>query len=362
MFENYYAVIMAGGSGTRLWPLSRQARPKQMLQIGRPESLFQMAVQRLEGLFPPERIFVVTVAEQACQFQKQVPEIPADNYLLEPLPRGTASVVGLAAVAIHQRDPLAAMAILTADHFIGNAERFRQLLQAGYKTAQQGYLVTLGISPTYPATGYGYIEFGQQTGQVDGVEVFQAVKFKEKPSGEQAAVFLSGGDHAWNSGMFIWRAQDILAEFASQMPELYGQLQMIGNAWLTPQRDAVLQEVWPQVKVQTIDYGIMEGAKRVAVIPAAGLEWNDVGSWESLFEVLPADENGNVSLARQLLSIDSSGTLVYAENSDRLIVTIGTEDLIVVDTGDVILVCSRAQAQKVKEAVSQLKDSQPGYI
>jgi mannose-1-phosphate guanylyltransferase len=362
MFDNYFAVIMAGGSGTRLWPLSRQARPKQTLQIGRPESLFQLAVQRLEGLFPPERILVVTIAEQAQLFQQQVPAIPAENYLLEPLPRGTASVVGLAAVAIHQRNPHACMAILTADHFIGNAERFRLLLQTGYEVAQNNYLVTLGITPTYPATGYGYIQFGQSIGQFEGADVFQALKFKEKPSEELAANFIAGGDHAWNSGMFIWQVQDILEEFALQMPALSSQLQVIAEAWDTPQREAVLQQVWPQVKAQTIDYGIMEGARRVAVIPAAGLEWNDVGSWESLFEVLPADEHGNIVQARQVLSIDSSGTLVYAENSDRLIVTIGTDDLIVVDTGDVIMVCSRSQAQKVKEAVSQLKANKPAFI
>lgn len=362
MFENYFAVIMAGGSGTRLWPLSRQARPKQMLQIGHPESLFQMAVERLEGLFPPERIFVVTVAEQARQFQQQVPGIPAENYLLEPLPRGTASVVGLAAVAIQDRDPNAVMTILTADHFIGNAQRFRELLQAGYKTARQGYLVTLGITPTYPATGYGYIEFGQKIGQFDGVDVFQAVKFKEKPTVEFAEKFIAGGDHAWNSGMFIWQVRDILAEFARQMPALSDQLEIIGQAWPTSQRDAVLQKIWPGVKVETIDYGIMEGAVRVAVIPAAGLEWNDVGSWESLFEVLPADEHGNITQAQKVLSIDSSGTMVYVRNSDRLVVTIGTEDLIVVDTGDVIMVCRRDQAQKVKEAVRQLKASRPEFI
>ena len=173
MEEHYYAVIMAGGGGTRLWPLSRQSRPKQMLRLIDERSLFQTSVQRLEGVFPPERILVVTVADQAGQLMEQCPEIPAENYLLEPLPRGTASVVGLAAVALQQRDPQASMAILTSDHYIGDEERFRLLLRAAYAVAQDDYLVTLGIAPSFPATGYGYIQRGEPLGQYGGLEVYR---------------------------------------------------------------------------------------------------------------------------------------------------------------------------------------------
>jgi len=362
VYENYYAVIMAGGSGTRLWPLSRQERPKQMLPIGGSYSLFQLAVQRLEGIFDPDHIFVVTVAEQAKHFRVQVPAIPAENYLIEPLPRGTASAIGMATLAIQKQNPLATIAIVTADHFIGNTARFHRFLESAYLVAQEGRLVTLGIEPAFAATGYGYIQSGPSLGSFAEAEVASVLRFCEKPTEEVALSFLASGDYAWNSGMFIWRAADIWQEFARQMPALFQHLETISAAWGSPEQNAVVQETWPKLKSETIDYGIMEGAKNVAIIRASGLDWNDVGSWDSLYDVLPNDADGNILHARQVLSIDSKGTLVYAENSDRLFVTIGTEDLIIVDTGDVLMVCPRKDAQKVKQAVAELKKSSPQYI
>ena len=362
MYENYYAVIMAGGSGTRLWPLSRQERPKQMLPIGGSYSLFQLAVQRLEGIFDPDHIFVVTVAEQAKHFQVQVPAIPAANYLIEPLPRGTASAIGMAALAIQKQNPAATIAIVTADHFIGNTTRFRRFLEAAHMIAGQGHLVTLGIPPSFAATGYGYIQSGPSLGTFEEAEVFSVLRFCEKPTQEVATSFVESGEYSWNSGMFIWRAADIWKEFARQMPDLFNHLETIAAAWNTPDKNSVIQEIWPQLKNETIDYGIMEGAQNVAIIRASGLDWNDVGSWDSLYDVLPNDADGNILHAKQVLSIDSKGTLVYAENSDRLFVTIGTEDLIIVDTGDVLMVCARKDAQKVKQAVAELKKSSPKYI
>ncbi len=232
MQDNFYAVIMAGGGGTRLWPLSRKSRPKQMLDLVDERSLFQTAVHRLDGLFTPDRIYVVTVEEQAKGLQAQAPEIPAENYLLEPMPRGTASVVGFAAVAIQNRDPKASMAVVTADHIIGNEEKFRQLLMAAYDVAQKGYLVTLGISPTSPSTGYGYVQQGELLGAYRGQEVFHALKFREKPSTDGAhRRCWSAGDHTWNSGMFIWRVDNVMAEIARQMPDLNTKLTEISDAW-----------------------------------------------------------------------------------------------------------------------------------
>ncbi len=362
MNSNYYAVIMAGGSGTRLWPLSRQERPKQTLSIGGSSSLFQLAVKRLQGLLDYDHIFVVTVAEQAKLFQIQVPEIPIDNYVIEPMPRGTASAIGLATVAIRSQAPQATIAILTADHFIGNNNRFHKFLQAAFLVAQQGRLVTLGVKPVFPSTGYGYIQSGQKLGVYNDVAAFSVLRFSEKPSFETANEYIASGDYSWNSGMFIWRAQDIWEEFTRQMPELSDSLQRIAQDWHTPQRNRTLQEAWPRLSVQTIDYGIMENAQRVAVIPVDGLDWNDVGSWESLYDVLPKDADGNLLQASQVLAFESRGTLVYAENSSRLFVTIGTQDLIIVDTGDVLMVCPRDQAQKVKQVVAELKKSSPQYI
>ena len=358
MQDNYYAVIMAGGGGTRLWPLSRKSRPKQMLDLVDERSLFQTAVQRLEGLFTPDRIYVVTVEEQARGLQAQAPEIPAENYLLEPMPRGTASVVGFAAVAIQNRDPQASMAVVTADHIIGNEAKFRQLLSSAYEAAQDGYLVTLGISPAGPSTGYGYVQQGELIGEYRGEEVFKALRFKEKPSLERAQKMLAGGDHTWNSGMFIWRVDHVMAEIARQMPTLNAKLAEISLAWDQPQSLEVIRRVWPTLQPETIDYGIMEGAQNVAVIPAKGLAWSDVGAWDALYELLPGDEVGNIIKGGQHLAIDSQNTLVYTNQEERLIVTIGVEDLIVVDTGDVVMVCHRDQAQKVRQAVDYLKENE----
>lgn len=357
MDNNYYAVIMAGGGGTRLWPLSRTNRPKQMLKLGSERTLFQIACDRLEGLFPPERILVVTIAEQAVDLQKQVPEIPVENYLLEPLPRGTASVVGLAATVLYKRDPQSVMAVLTADHVIENVTYFQKLMRAAYKAAQSRYLVTLGITPNVPSTGYGYIQRGEQLDTIDGQAVHRVIRFKEKPSAEAAQKMLADKDHDWNSGMFIWRSEDILAEFSSQMPELSITLDAIGNAWGTDSQKSVINELWPKIEPETIDYGIMERAQRVAVLPAAGLGWNDVGSWDALFDVLQPDENGNILLNSLNLSIDAYNNLVLSDGSNRLVTTIGVEDMVIIDTADVLLVCKREDAQKVREAVQKLKES-----
>ena len=362
MLANYYAVIMAGGGGTRLWPLSRKARPKQMLRLLEERSLFQTSVQRLVGVFPPERIYVVTVEEQAAELQQQCPQIPLENYLLEPMPRGTASVIGLAAVAINNRDPQAVMAVLTSDHFIGNEPGFRDLLAAAYDVAHEKYLVTLGISPTFAATGYGYIQRGEILGRYRDYEVYQALSFKEKPAEAQAQRMLASGDHSWNSGMFVWKVDRILEEFSRQMPELARGLAVISNAWGSDARAKVIHDIWPGLKNETIDYGIMENAQDVAVIPATGLRWSDVGSWESLFEVISGDETGNIVMGGKHIGLDTHQSLVYVNQEHRLIVTIGVDDLIVVDTGDVLLVCRKDQAQKVRQVVNYLVETGQEYL
>ncbi len=362
MIENYYAVIMAGGGGTRLWPLSRQANPKQMLPLVGERSLFQIAVDRLEGVFAPDQVYVVTVADQAEVLQNQYPEIPSQNYLLEPMPRGTASVVGLAAVALRQRDPQAVMAVLTADHIFQNEAHFRKLLLAAYDAAQQDLLVTLGITPTFPATGFGYIQQGDWVASQRDLDVYQVLRFVEKPDESRAHEMLESGDHAWNSGMFVWQVARIMDEFERQMPDLALELREISKAWDQPQRESVIQQIWPRIQPETIDYGIMENAHDVVVIPAEGLGWNDVGSWEALFEVLPADENGNIILGDEVIAMETGDSLVYKKPSPRLVVTIGVEDLVVVDTGDVLLVCKKDQAQKVRQVVEQLKETGGNYL
>jgi mannose-1-phosphate guanylyltransferase len=333
-----------------------------MLSLFHEQTLFQMAVHRLDGMFPPERIFVVTIETQVGELRAQCTEIPLENYLIEPMPRGTAAVIGLASVAMQHKDPQAIMAVLTSDHFIEDEDRFRQLLSAAHDVARDRYLVTLGIQPTFPATGYGYIQLGAHLASYQGLAAYQVLRFKEKPDEATAQQLLAGGDHAWNSGMFVWQVDQIMTEFNRQMPGLATFLDEIGRAWGTPEQQATLQRVWPQLKAETIDYGIMEGAQRVAVIPAAGLGWSDVGSWDTLFDVIKHDQDGNIIIGKNFIGLDTHNSLVYADFNDRLIVTIGVEDLVVVDTGDALLVCRKDQAQKVRLLVSQLKAHGSKYL
>ncbi len=362
MIEHYYGVVMAGGGGTRLWPLSRKKRPKQMLNLFGEQTLFQVSVRRLYDLMPPENIYVVTIAEQAEALICLTPEVPPENFLIEPAPRGTASVVGLAAVALAERDPEAVMAVVTADHFIGNLPLYNQLLSSAYQAAQDRYLVTLGIEPHFPSTGFGYIQRGAQINTYANIPVYQVQCFKEKPNQEQALEMLASGDHDWNSGMFFWRADQILGEFERQMPNLFQGLQHIREKWSTPARSATIAQVWDGLKNETIDYGIMEHAQRVAVLPAAGLKWNDVGAWESLYQILDGDENGNIVVGGRHIGLDTRQTLVYMDQDQRLIVTIGVEDLVVVGTGDVLMICHKDQAQRVRQVVNQLKVEGENYL
>lgn len=355
MNKNTYAVIMAGGGGTRLWPVSRRETPKQLLPLLGKETLFQSTVSRLEKLFSHERILVVTVDEQARVMQEQVPAIPKENYLIEPAPRGTASVVALAAAVLKKRDTEAVMTIQTADHHIRNQDLFQYLLHAAFEVAEKEYLVTLGITPTFPSTGYGYIQQGESLNGDYKYPVYKVLRFKEKPDEAAAQQLLRSGDHSWNSGMFVWRADVILSEIQKQMPELYNTVDEIVSVWGAPKRNDVIQKLWYDLQSQTVDYGIMEKAEKVAVLPAGGLGWSDVGSWNSLFEVLLPDMNGNVATNAQHLALDTHNTLVYSMDDERLIVTIGMDDVVVVDAGDVLMVCKTDQAQKVKNVVEHLK-------
>ncbi|MCX6080042.1 MAG: sugar phosphate nucleotidyltransferase [Chloroflexi bacterium] len=354
--DHTYAVIMAGGGGTRLWPISRVERPKQLLPLIGEETLFQGTIQRLEGIFPPERILVVTVAGQAPEMQLQAPQIPVENFLIEPAPRGTASVVGLAAAVIQKRDPEAVMVVLPSDHYIRNRDLFEYLLRAAVDVAQSGYLVTLGITPTYPSTAYGYIQQGTPVAGGFKYPTYNVIRFKEKPDDANAQQMLRMGGHSWNSGMFVWTVARILREFQLQMPELSAALENIVETLGSPQADATIASVWPDLKIETIDYGVMEKAEKVAILPAGGLGWSDVGSWDSLFEVLLPDMNGNIGVNSHHLALETNNTLVYgAFGNDRLVVTIGVDDMVVVDTGEVLLICKSEQSQKVRDVVAHLK-------
>jgi mannose-1-phosphate guanylyltransferase len=355
--KHTYAVIMAGGGGTRLWPISRKKHPKHLLPLLGERTLFQGALDRLDGFIPPERILVVTTADQAEELHKQAPQLYQSNFLIEPQPRGTASVVGLAAAVLMKRDPEAAMLVLTSDHYIRNNDLFRLVMRVAVQVARKNYLVTLGIAPTFPATGYGYIQRDAALPEKFDYPAYRVMQFTEKPDEARARAMLASGDHSWNSGMFIWRVDRILDEFARQMPDLKAALDRIGAAWGTPEQYAVLGSEWPRLKAETIDYGIMEHAANVAVLPAGGLDWSDVGSWESLFDVLLPNENGNVVVNSEHMLLDTHDSLVYSTEK-KLVVTIGLDDLIIVDSSDALLVCRRDRAQQVRQVIENLKKSQ----
>jgi mannose-1-phosphate guanylyltransferase len=348
---------MAGGGGTRLWPVSRKNRPKQMIPLVENRTLFQATVRRLDGIFPPERILVVTAQAQAAELMEQVPELLPENFLLEPEPRGTASAIGLAAAVLHARDSRAIMASLHSDHFIRNNDLFGLLLQVAADVAKKNYLVTLGITPSYPATAYGYIQRGESLREHFGYPAYRVVRFTEKPDEATAREMIQAGDHSWNSGIFVWKVARILDEFERQMPALKTVLDDLAALVGKRDFDGSLARLWPGLENEAIDYAIMEKAERVAVIPAGGLEWSDVGSWDSLFDVLLSDEDGNIVRNGYHIGLDTHNSLVYGNRDNRLIVTIGVDDLVVVDSGDVLLVCRRDEAQKVRQIVANLKYS-----
>ena len=361
--DHTYAVIMAGGSGTRLWPVSRKDHPKHTLSLLEERTLFQITVDRLSGFWPVDHILVVTAADHASELRQQAPQLSLENFLLEPEPRGTASVIGLAASVLARRDPRAVMVVLPSDHFIRNRDLFHLVLRVAVEVAKKNYLVTLGITPTFPATGYGYIQRGDLLPEKFAYPVYRVSKFKEKPGEAEALEMLRSGDHSWNSGMFIWRADAILKEFARQMPDLKAVLDHIGAARSPEERETVLSSEWPRLENRTIDYGVMEHAERVTVLPASGLGWSDIGNWDSLFDVLIPDELGNIVFSGKHKGIDTYGSLIYGNGEDRLVVTIGVDDLIIVDNGDVLLICRKDQTQKVREVVEQLKqEKQERYL
>lgn len=352
--------MLAGGGGTRLWPLSRRQNPKQVLELFEGKSLFQVALARLNPMFSPGDVVVLCPPDLLPELARQAPELPAENFYLEPEPRGNAAALGLAALRLRGRDPECVMACLTTDHIIQNVAAFQTLLTAASAAAAEGNLVTLGIEPATPDPSYGYIERGSAAGEFAGMGAFHVAGFKEKPDLERARDYVSRGGYAWNSGMFVWRVDALLAEIERQMPSLFNGLTEIDAALGTEDEADVIASVWAGLQPVSIDYGIMEGAQRAVMFSADNLGWVDVGDWSRLHSLSDLDAHGNAIRAGNIVLSNSSGNFVVEGKGDepgRLIVLQGVHDLIIVDTGDVLLLVNREKAGDVKEIVEQLKQA-----
>jgi len=346
---------MAGGSGTRFWPQSTQARPKQFLNLFGDRSMLQMTVDRIEKLVPDERILVITNDHYVDLVRDQLPNLPEQNIVGEPVARNTAPCVAYAAGMLQQRDPDATMIVLPADHYIRQTDRFITILETAAAKAQEDCLVTIGIRPDRPETGYGYIEFDPESGEtVEGMEIKSVNKFTEKPDEETAETFINAGNYLWNSGMFIWKATTIIDRFGKQQPDIFKQIRELEGA--DPADPAVLRNFYENCPSISIDYGIMEHAERVFVVPGE-FGWNDVGSWTALYKLRDKDENGNVVQSRYLETEAAANNLVQTSGK-KMVALVGVENLAVVETDDALLVCDLDHAQGVKQIVEALKSSE----
>ncbi|PZD96378.1 mannose-1-phosphate guanylyltransferase [Paenibacillus sambharensis] len=345
-------VIMAGGKGERFWPKSRTNLPKQFLNISGNKSMIQQSITRLEKIVDISQIFIVTNELYAELLKAQIPHLPTSNIIIEPVGRNTAPCVGLASVIIEEKFPDSTMVVIPSDHIIENDEGFIKIINTAVEVAQDNSnLVTLGIKPTYPETGYGYIESTNETKQLNDLQVHKVNKFVEKPDAATAQSYLESGNFYWNSGIFIWRNSVIRNYIKELMPQMHDLLETMKTAFGTPQRDEVIRTEFAKMPDQSIDYGIMEKVNNIYVIPCV-FGWDDVGSWTALERINELDEDGNV-IRGNILNLDTKRCII--ESNGKLIATLGIEDLIVVDTEDVTLICTKDKAQEVKLLLKELR-------
>jgi len=350
-----YAVIMAGGRGTRFWPLSRASTPKHLLTIVSEKPLISESVDRFQGSIPPDRVMIVTTADQVDAICELVPEVPQENVIIEPVGRDTAACIGFAASVVRHRDPEAVMAVLPSDHVISPAERFvESLMSAEQWVLQRDGLVTFGIRPSWPHTGMGYIHRGELLETVNGFKVHRLRRFREKPNIELAQQFIDTGEYYWNSGIFVWKASTILREIEQHMPEHHALLEKIAAALGTPDQQQAIDENYPKFQRISIDFGVMELARTVFVMEA-DYEWDDVGSWTAIPKHHPTDLHGNTVLG-DFEGVNATDNIVVGERG-HLITAVGVSKLVIVHTGDATLVATRDACGEVKKLVDQLREA-----
>lgn len=349
----FWAVVPAGGAGTRLWPLSRAARPKYLLPLDGPRSLLQQTADRLRPLVPPERTLVVCGPAHAAAVARQLPDLPDHNIVVEPAPKGSGPAIGLAAALIARIDPDAVMGSFAADHAVRDEAAFARAVETAAAAARDGWLVAIALTPTRPETGFGYVERTDEAVIETPTGVaYRAAQFVEKPDRARAEEYIATGRFLWNAGMFVWRAQALIDELARLQPKLHAGLVRVAEAWGTPEQDAVAARVWAAIAGITIDEGVMELAERVAVVPAE-MGWSDIGDWHLLAELGAPDAQGN-SLRGDVVPVATTNSAAWSETG-RLIALVGLDNVVVVDTEDALLVADRSRTQDVRQVVSLLK-------
>jgi mannose-1-phosphate guanylyltransferase len=343
---------MAGGSGTRFWPQSRENRSKQFLKILGDETLIKATVNRFRAFLKPESIYIVAKAGQQDRLRKNVPDMPPSNFIFEPEGKNTAPCIGLASLIIEEKHPGAVLIVSPSDHLIQKEKIFQRTLRAAVDLAwREKGLVTIGIQPDRPATGYGYVQIHRKIDCKDRVEAFRVKTFAEKPNFATAQRFLKCGDFLWNSGLFIFRIPSLFRAYSRFMPEMCRGLMRIRKSLGTKKKDSVIREVYAEISPQSIDYGIMEKAKNVYIVKGDFI-WSDLGSWEQVYKLSEKDSDGN-SVSGEAVLLDSRNC--YVHNEQGLIAVLGLDDLVVVQSEGATLICSREKAEEVKQIVDMLK-------
>lgn len=358
--EHLYPVIMAGGSGTRFWPLSRELSPKQILTVFDSESLLKETIKRLDKLVDRSKAYIVTSEQQLDIIKSHLGEQYKLKYVVEPTPRNTCPCIGLTALHLVRKDPEAIMLVLPSDHRIENLESFHEVIRTGIELVNEfDPLVTIGIPPTRPATGYGYIQFSEVNMDLSS-NIFKVQTFAEKPTYKTAVRFLAAGDFYWNSGIFLWSAKKILSEIEEHLPDQYTQLMHIQKAFGQPDFEQKLQSHYNRIRPISIDYGIMEHSKSPIYMLLGKFKWSDVGSWDELYRIFPKDSKENVTIGDTIL-VNTTNSLIYSK--DRLTSIVGLDNILVVNTKDATLICPLDKSEEVKSIVEKLKnDGKDTYL
>ena len=351
-----YAVIVAGGQGTRLWPVSRRDNPKQIKPFVGGRTMLQKTYERVSKIVSPERVWVATNVAYQDEFIAQLPELVVEQMILEPVKRNNAAAVGLAAAILAKYDADATMINVWSDHFIRFEEEYIKKILQVEKVLEEhpDYLIDIVAEPEYPATGFGYLEADGELATIDGETVYKAARFVEKPDLKTAQEYLAAGNFYWNTAIFVWKVKTMLSLYEKHMPEMYAGLMKIQAAWGTLEQDKVLNEIFPTLEAVAIDYAIFEKTDKIALIPAE-LGWRDVGSWQAIYDILTEAKDGVVQKGK-VMAVDSKDTLIFNENEGKLVAVVGVKDLVIVDTKDSLLVMQKSQDQDIKKIITQMEE------